>query len=216
MRKNIKICGVTNCKTIKQLISLNVHYAGLVFHKTSPRNITKNKAKELVNLYARKINFVVVTQDMQLSDLIDLATDLNVRHLQLHGHESINYIKSLRRETTASIIKAIHVNDKNTSQAQQDIDKYKEFADYLLLDAKCDEKNFGGKGKVFDWSIINKLQLPAKWILSGGLNYDNISHAIKLTNADFLDVSSGVEITIGQKDNKKIIKFVNKINAQNS
>ena len=153
---------------------------------------------------------------MQLSDLIDLATDLNVRHLQLHGHESINYIKSLRRETTASIIKAIHVNDKNTSQAQQDIDKYKEFADYLLLDAKCDEKNFGGKGKVFDWSIINKLQLPAKWILSGGLNYDNISHAIKLTNADFLDVSSGVEITIGQKDNKKIIKFVNKINAQNS
>jgi phosphoribosylanthranilate isomerase len=216
MLKNIKVCGVTSPATINQLISLNVSYAGLVFHKTSPRNISKDQALELINGYADKIHFVIVTQDMDISELCDLAAELNVLHLQLHGNESIDYIKSLRRNADYKIIKAIHIRDDNIIQIQQEANKYKAHVDALLLDAQGDKNNFGGTGTHFNWNIIKQLDLSKNWILSGGLNHDNISNAIQLTNATFLDVSSGVESTSGKKDNKKIIKFVNKINEQNS
>ena len=44
--------------------------------------------------------------------------------------------------------------------------------------------------------------------MSGGLNINNVSEAIKRTDASVIDVSSGVEIKSGVKDREKIEDFV--------
>ena len=60
---------------------------------------------------------------------------------------------------------------------------------------------------MFDWSILDGWSGPS-YFLSGGLNINNVSEAIKRTDASIIDVSSGVEIKAGIKDRKKIEDFV--------
>ena len=90
-------------------------------------------------------------------------------------------------------------------------ESYKNTADWILFDYK-DELLAGGTGKSFDWSLLDKNSLNFNWILSGGLDYNNIEVAIKSTTAEAVDVSSGVEIRKGIKSTEFIKKFCNKIN----
>ena len=70
----------------------------------------------------------------------------------------------------------------------------------------------GVQGQSFDWHIIrnnnkwlNKLK---PWILSGGLNLNNISKAIEITKTKYVDVSSGIEYSLGKKSQKLMKEFV--------
>ena len=57
----------------------------------------------------------------------------------------------------------------------------------------------GGNNKTWNWNDFkNSQDLP--FILSGGLNQDNLSQAINLTGANFVDINSGVEKIQGEKD----------------
>ena len=87
--------------------------------------------------------------------------------------------------------------------------------DYLLFDAPPPENSMrpGGNGNHFDWNLIKNLEMDSNWILSGGLSPENIGDAIKITGANFVDVSSGVENNVGIKDNDLITKFI--YNARN-
>ena len=76
----------------------------------------------------------------------------------------------------------------------------------MLFDYK-DKFNLGGTGKSFDWNILKNKNLKYNWILSGGLDYNNMREAIKITGAKALDVSSGVEIKKGTKSIKLIKQF---------
>ena len=88
---------------------------------------------------------------------------------------------------------------------------YKNIVDWILFDNK-DDLLAGGTGKCFDWNLLEKNSLNFNWILSGGLDYNNIEVAIKSTTAEAVDVSSGVEIRKGIKSTELIKKFCNKIN----
>ena len=72
----------------------------------------------------------------------------------------------------------------------------------------------GGNGIAFDWDLVKKFNIIKPWILSGGLKIDNITEAISITKANFVDVSSGVEDSLGVKNNDLITKFV--YNARNA
>ena len=88
---------------------------------------------------------------------------------------------------------------------------YKNTVDWLLFDYKDDILS-GGSGKSFDWSLLEKKSLNFNWILSGGLDYNNIELAKKSTRSKAVDVSSGVEFKKGIKSTELIKKFCNKIN----
>jgi phosphoribosylanthranilate isomerase len=66
----------------------------------------------------------------------------------------------------------------------------------------------GGNGTLFDWTAIDKVKTRVSYILSGGLNPDNVSAAIEATGAVAVDVSSGVEIRPGEKDVGLIARFI--------
>ena len=81
-----------------------------------------------------------------------------------------------------------------------------------LYQALVDEQFFP-EILIFDWNLIKNLEMASNWILSGGLSPENIGDAIKITGANFVDVSSGVENNVGIKDNDLITKFI--YNARN-
>ena len=72
------------------------------------------------------------------------------------------------------------------------------------------EHQFGGTGKVFQWELLNGLS-DLRIILSGGLNINNISDALKTINPNGIDVNSGIELFPGKKDKQKINNFFKKL-----
>ena len=87
----------------------------------------------------------------------------------------------------------------------------------ILLDSKefKREKNPGGNGRSFDWNIIKDneswLNKFKPWILSGGLNNENIIEALNLTKAKAIDISSGIEKNYGKKNIDLMEKFIFKV-----
>ncbi|HVU34164.1 MAG TPA: phosphoribosylanthranilate isomerase, partial [Opitutaceae bacterium] len=85
-----------------------------------------------------------------------------------------------------------------------------QMARYILLDT-FQADAFGGSGRTGDWAKFARHQQAHAdrfWILSGGLNADNIGEALRATNARFIDVNSGVEAAPGVKDAGKLAAFV--------
>jgi phosphoribosylanthranilate isomerase len=89
-------------------------------------------------------------------------------------------------------------------------ERYYGFADRLLFDAKPPKGAVvpGGNGLVFDWELLGARNWALPWMLSGGLNTENLGKAVRLTHASAVDVSSGVERQPGIKDPEKIAAFL--------
>ena len=78
----------------------------------------------------------------------------------------------------------------------------------ILFDTKSESDVSGGTGISFDWKLLKGYDSSGEWILAGGLNKKNVTQALKITKASFIDVSSGVEISRGEKCPKKIKNFI--------
>ena len=99
--------------------------------------------------------------------------------------------------------------------AATDIDRaaeYGEVADWLMFDAlpPKDMKNAlpGGNALSFDWALLAGRDWPLPWMLAGGLTVDNVGEAVRLSGAQTVDTSSGVEDAPGRKNPDKIRAFL--------
>ena len=206
-KTKIKVCGLKHPFEVKCAADYGATWYGMIFEKASPRFINYKKAEVLLNSTPDSIKPIAVTVNPSNSKVQDL-NELGFKYIQLHGNESINFCKSLKKKFNLKIIKAISVRSlKDLNYAES----YKNTADWILFDYK-DELLAGGTGKSFDWSLLDKNSLNFNWILSGGLDYNNVDIAIKSTKAIAVDVSSGVEVKKGIKSTELIKKFCNKIN----
>ena len=61
---------------------------------------------------------------------------------------------------------------------------------------------------MFDWQLLQSVKDRLPYMLSGGLTPDNVASAIRQTGALAVDVSSGVELSPGQKDEELIRRFL--------
>ncbi|HHW00519.1 MAG TPA: phosphoribosylanthranilate isomerase [Clostridiaceae bacterium] len=201
----IKICGLTKEQDIDTVNVAFPDYIGFVFAK-SKRQIDQKKAKALKDRLNPSIKAVGVFVNEEIEKIIELCNRQVIDMIQLHGDESEDYIKRLKNYVSNKIIKAVRVKDLN------DIKRALEFpSDYLLLDA-YHEKEYGGTGKTFDWSVIPHINKP--FFLAGGINSGNIVNAIERHKPYCIDISSGVE-TDGYKDPKKIMDIVAQVRGLN-
>jgi len=196
----VKICGITNLEDALEVVKSGADMIGFILSSGSPRTITPEKAKSIIEMLPDTIEKVGVFVDESLARVNELAEMLDIDYIQLHGSESPDYCSKVSKP----VIKTIRVKDENSINAIKNYDA----ADFILLDTYAEDK-FGGTGRTFDWALAAKAKESKKTImLSGGLNPKNITTAIEIVKPFGVDVASGVEERPGKKDPKKIREFV--------
>jgi len=199
-RTRSKICGITRPEDGLIAASQGADAIGLVFYAASPRYVTVEQARRIIEAlppFVTTVGLFVDADDAEVRAILD-AVPLDL--LQFHGHEEEEaYCRSFGRP----YFKAIRMAE-GVDLAEAAV-HYKS-ASALLLDAF--QKGVpGGTGHAFDWARIPKgLNKPI--ILAGGLGPENIEEAIRTVRPYAVDVSSGVEAAKGIKDADKIIAFM--------
>ncbi len=208
-QSKVKICGLTDAPAIEAALSAGADYLGFVFYEPSPRHLSYDEAAVLAGASdcpAKKVALTVDANDRRLNDIFK---SLNPDLLQLHGEETPERVSHIKNRFGVPIIKAIKIASRDDLAK---IDDYLTVADILLFDAKMapDAKNAlpGGNGISFDWDILDAAGLNGKFMLSGGLDADNVAEAVAHLHPEILDVSSGVERAPGKKDPELIRGFM--------
>jgi phosphoribosylanthranilate isomerase len=204
---NLKVCGITQFKQLQQLEALNVDYAGLIFYKDSPRYMgDKLSGKEIKNadFDLKKVGVFV---NPSYSDLLDAIDEYGLDIVQLHGNETPEMCQDLSEDV--EVIKAFRIED-SSADIDKIVEPYDAVCDYYLFDTAGLKESFGGTGKQFDWSILNKAKIEKPFFLSGGIGPDDAAKVKAFKHPDFfaIDVNSKFETEPGVKDMAALLKFM--------
>ena len=205
MPTRAKICGISRQDALDAAIAADAAMVGFLHYPASPRHIEPEAAASLRVRLPDHISAVAVGVDMEDALLERLATELRPDFFQLHGQETPQRVAAIRERFGIPTIKAISVRSAADIAAAN---AYQDSADMLLLDG-CGTELPGGNGITFDWSLLAAFPSESdNWILSGGLDPENVAEAIAHTSAPYVDVSSGVESAPGRKDPSRIAAFL--------
>ena len=211
----VKICGLSTPETLDVALDAGADMVGFVFFGPSPRNVSLHAARELggrVKTRAEKVALTVDADDAMLANIVDvLRPDL----LQLHGRETPARVSAIAQRFGLPVMKALAIETKADLAA---IASYGKVSDRLLFDARPprDATRPGGLGVPFDWHLLENIALSKPFMLSGGLDADNVAEALRITHAPAVDVSSGVERAAGEKDPEKIRAFIRAARASHA
>ncbi|MFV2060306.1 MAG: phosphoribosylanthranilate isomerase [Gammaproteobacteria bacterium] len=206
-RVRVKYCGITNVENAVFAASLGVDAIGLVFYSKSSRNVEIAQASEIIAVLPPFVSVVGLFVNSDKAEIERITTQVSLNILQFHGDESEEFCNSFSLPYMKAIRMAGNVD------VLTEIERYNS-ASGILLDS-YHEKQVGGTGDTFDWSLFpDSTDRPI--ILAGGLNPANISDAITATRPYAVDVSSGIESSKGIKDNTKMQRFMNEVNLLGS
>lgn len=206
MKTEIKICGLSNIEAIDRVIERGASHIGFIFFAKSPRNIEPDLAGKLADQVRGKVKIVAVTVNADDDDLDEIIALLRPDIIQLHGSETPERVLQIKALFGLPVMKAFAIRDADDLAR---IDPYIGITERFLFDAKAPAGSDlpGGNGVSFDWSLLNELDESIDYMLSGGLNKNNVSEALAITGARGIDISSGVENAPGIKDLTMIDAF---------
>ncbi|RCL02343.1 MAG: phosphoribosylanthranilate isomerase [Candidatus Tokpelaia sp. JSC189] len=199
MTLDIKICGLKTREMLDVALSNGASHIGFIFFEKSPRNISLPQAVSLRDCVHGQVQIVTVTVDADNMLLDEIVHQIKPDLLQLHGVETPRRVAEIRNRYKLPVMKAFAIHNKSDLQ---NIVPYLGITDRILFDAKAPKEALqpGGNGVSFDWQMLDMLDKGIDYVLSGGLNADNIAEALAMTRARGVDVSSGVEKEPGVKD----------------
>lgn len=209
MRIAAKICGLNSADAIAAAVAGAASFAGFIFYPPSPRDVDPGEAAALARQLAPGILRVGVFVDPEDADIVPVLAKMKLDMIQLHGEEPPARVAALKDRFRIKVMKAIPIEGEVDLQRARD---YYAVADWLMFDAKPPRDDSealpGGNGRAFDWRLLRQQNLPVPWMLSGGLTHENLAEAVRLSGATTVDVSSGVERSLGEKDPAKIRAFL--------
>jgi len=190
----IKICGITNLDDAKVAIDAGADALGFVFYPDSPRYISPSDASKIIQKlppFIEKVGlFVNVTPDAIHETCVLSGCTL----AQIHFDANSEFFQNVHFPALRVI----------RAQKSEDVQLFSD--EYRLIDAYCE--SYGGSGKRLNLQWFDNVDC-SKIILAGGLSPDNVQD-VKPYNFYGIDVSSGVELSPGQKDSQKVIDFIQK------
>ncbi len=197
-RTRVKICGLTRPEDVLTAVDAGADAIGFVFYPPSPRNVTIERAAELVALVPPFVATVGLFVNAAPAMVRTVLERVPLQLLQFHGDEheadcanhGRPWIKAARVRPGLDLVEFCTSHPSATG---------------ILLDAFVD--GYGGGGKTFDWSLIPQ-GLGRRLVLSGGLDPDNVTDAVRRVRPWAVDVSSGVESGKGIKDAARIAAFI--------
>ena len=206
---DVKICGLSTLESVDAAIYAGADLVGLVFFPKSPRNVSLQQAKILADHARGRAKIVALIVDADDKAVQEINKIVAPDFFQAHGSETPKRVQEIGALTAKPVVKAIKIAEaSDIAQAAN----YAGHASLILYDAKAPETLVnalpGGNGLAFDWNLLGSSSQTEGFILSGGLNPDNVARAIRVTGAPIVDVSSGVESAPGKKDLSLIRKFI--------
>jgi phosphoribosylanthranilate isomerase len=203
----VKICGLSEPETLRAALDAGADMVGFVFFEPSPRNVDIAHAAELAKLARGRAEIAALTVAADAKLLERIMEQIDPDWLQLHGKETPETVAAIKTTYDARVMKAVPVATRADLDA---VAAYADAADRILFDARApkDATRPGGLGVPFDWHLLANLGLNAPFMLSGGLNAQNVAEAVRLTQPHGVDVSSGVERSLGVKDSDSIRAFI--------
>jgi len=204
-----KICGLRTSETVAAAVAAGADFVGFNFFTKTPRYVEPEMAAALgraVPAGVTKTGLLVDDDDVRIAAILSVCPlDL----LQLHGAETPERVAAIKAKFGLPVMKVIKVRSAADIARAADYDGV---ADRLLFDAvpPADMKNAlpGGNAVSFDWDLLKGFRSRLPWMLSGGLNADNLAEAVRRSGARAVDVSSGVEDRPGEKNPNKIKAFL--------
>src|SRR6202171_3074468 len=203
----VKICGLSTRETLDVALDAGADMVGFVFFPPSPRHLSLETARDLGRQAKGRASKVALTVDADDARLANIVEALQPDILQLHGGETVARLRDIRQKFGLPVMKAIAVEPPADLAS---LPGYAAVADRVLFDARAPKgaTRPGGLGAVFDWHVLENLDLKLPFMVSGGLNAENIAEAVRVTRAGGVDVSSGVERSPGIKDPEMIRAFI--------
>lgn len=206
MTLSIKICGLKTPEAVDLAVARGATHVGFIFFAKSPRNIEPADAGALADRIRGRAKVVAVTVNADHDTLDEIVDLLRPDILQLHGQESPEDVLRIKTYYGLPVMKVFSIREADDLRR---IEAYIGIADRFLLDAKAPAGSElpGGNGVSFDWNLLEALDESVDYMLSGGLNKDNVGEAIAKTQCSGIDISSGVESAPGVKDLTMINEF---------
>jgi phosphoribosylanthranilate isomerase len=200
VRVRAKICGLTNIADARAACELGADALGFVLAK-SPRQVSPDQVKAMVADLPPLVTTVGVLVGADLAMARQVREYCGLDAVQRHGDQTPETVAALGR----GVIKVLAVAGRPPDPACYP-------GALLLLDTHVPGKA-GGTGRVFDWSLARDIARMRPIMLAGGLNPDNVEHAIQTVRPHAVDVSSGVESAPGRKDHVKLADFLARVRA---
>ena len=210
----IKICGLTRKQDVQAAVAAGANAVGFVLYPPSPRHVSPERAAALAALLPAFVMPVLLFVNASLEDIAHAAALVPGAWLQFHGDETPEQCAQIAEAVARPFLRAIRVRPDTTSQDLLESGQlYRGCSSLfagLLLDTWSDA--YGGTGKVFDWSLIPE-EIVHQAVLSGGLNVQNVTNAVRSLRPHAVDVSSGIESSKGIKGAALMQAFVNAVRA---
>jgi phosphoribosylanthranilate isomerase len=189
----LKICGLTNEADAVHAAAAGATALGVVFAPASPRCVSPDRARDIVEAVPTGVPVVGVFVDTPLEEIVSVVAHTGIRIVQLHGDEPESYAAVLK----VPLLRAAGVDAR--------LDAWPTAT--LLLDAVAGTAR-GGTGRRVDWTRATAIARSRRTVLAGGLTPDNVAEAIAIVQPFGVDVSSGVEAAPGRKDPDKVSRFL--------
>lgn len=204
----IKICGITTQKDAILSKQAGASWLGIIFVPQSPRCTSINVAKPIVHQakLAGVQSVVGVFQNQSLAEITTVINQVGVDRVQLHGDEMPEFCT----QVSVPVIKTITLSSTvSTTALYKTMETYLALpnVEYCLLDLpKTDTSDSVSIFNMLQGSEpLDLSQYPI--LLAGGLTPKNVSNLIHYYQPTGVDVASGVESSIGQKDPAKTHQF---------
>ncbi|MDX6746587.1 phosphoribosylanthranilate isomerase [Polaribacter sp. PL03] len=225
----LKVCGMKYVENIQEVAALQPDYLGFIFYEKSKRNF-----EGIIPELSKSIKKTGVFVNEYPEILISLVEEYSLDAIQLHGDESVDYVKDLKNqlaerralfieenkqikkkknqhyisENEVEVIKVFGIKDEFNFDV---LLPYLEVVDFFLFDTKGKER--GGNGTKFDWSVLEKYPFDKPFFLSGGIGLEDLEQLqiIRKTNLPIyaVDVNSKFESKPGLKNINEVKSFKN-------
>ena len=216
-RTRIKLCGLTRPEDIRAAVAAGADAIGFVFYPPSPRHVSAEQAARLLKELPAFISSVGLFVNADLDQVRQVLATAPISMLQFHGDETPEQCVGISEAVGRPFLRALRIRPETKSADLLESALHYRGASPLfaglLLDTWSDA--YGGTGKVFDWSLI-PAEIAHQAVLSGGLNVQNVTDAVRRIRPHAVDVSSGIEASKGVKDAALMQAFANAVRAGDS
>ena len=199
MIKDLKICGVSDPKTLNYILNHPnpPKFIGFITnYKKSKRYVALENLRSLIKVNKKKTNFVSVLVK-PTNELLEKIKDLNFDYYQLYDVDPIRTFE-IKKKYKIKIISALTISSK------EDVDRYKDYleiSDIILFDSKGYHKS-----ESFNHKLLEQVPDEVNKMIAGNIQIDDIPN---FKNKDFIiDLSGSIENNEGKKDINKIDKLL--------